>query len=173
MKKLCLILAMVLLFAACGAPVDLTTEEGQQTLFEKTQEALFTYHRDIYPQGDCDGVGFVIMGHNVEDGKVKVYTINSYGSYKEQNGAMCKTEGHACIPMVVVLEAGSLNYVEVKEPVDDATYFQSVSELFPLADYQNRIFDLSMDDFTTISGMEADHISKYLEENDMEMVIKY
>ena len=172
MKKLSLVLAMILLFTACGGPVDINTEEGAAKVEEKVEEALFDYHRDMYDDLQCDGVGFVIMGQEEVEGEVKVYTICSYGAYEERDGAMCKNQGHACIPMVVTLDAENLKPVKVEEPEDSERYYESAEELFP-EDYHERIFNLSIDDFTAVSGMETDMISKYLEKKGLEMVIKY
>jgi len=173
MKRICLILALALLCVACGTPTENNADEGKTTIELQVEEGLFRYHREMYPQGDCDGVGFVIMGQDIVDGKINVYTICSYGSYEERDGAMCKTQGHACLPMVVVLDEETFEYIETKEPEDNEDYYKSVAALFPNAEHQNRIFQLSIEDFTAVSSMEAQCISEYLEENDMEMVIKY
>ena len=172
MKKSCLLLALLVLCAACGAP-EVNPDEGKSPTEIAVRDALYDYHRGLFTEGECDGLGYVIMGEDTVDGKINVYTICSYGVYEEKDDAMCKTQGHACLPMVVVLDEDTLGYIEVKEPVDNEDYFKSVAELFPNAEHQNRIFQFSMEDFTAITSMEADCISKYLKENDMEMAIKY
>lgn len=172
MKKLALVLILLLLFTACGKePVDPNTEEGKASLEASVEEALFDYHRELYDEGDTDGVGFVVMGSEAKDGKLYVYTINMYGVYNEVNDAMCKTDGHACIPMVAVLDEVSLEPIEIIEPTEGDGYFDSVMELFP-EEYRERIFDLSIEDYTAISAMESEHVVEYLDENDLEMVIK-
>ncbi len=171
MKKLIPILLALMLLVSCGEPVDINTEEGAKTLEKSIEEALFDYHRESYEEGDADGVGFVVMGREVKEGKIYAYTINMYGVYEEKDGAMCKVDGHSCIPMVVVMDEKDLSVESVIEPVDGEGYFDSVMELFP-EEYRTRIFDLSIEDYTAITAMEAEHISAYLEDEGKEMVIK-
>ncbi|MBR5272436.1 MAG: hypothetical protein IKU25_03465 [Clostridia bacterium] len=173
LKKIIMLIIALLMLVSCGESVDpaLTPEEQEAvTLENAVRKALFNYHEDGYKDGECEGVGFVIMGQADVDGNTHVYTINMYGVYDRINDAMCKIDGHSCIPMVVVLDK-KLRLVEVKEPVDGEGYMESVFNLFP-EEYRTRIFDLSIEDYTTISAMEAACISEYLEKKGLEMVIK-
>lgn len=172
LKKIFMLALALLMLVSCGGDPSLTPEEKEtKALEDAVREALYEHHEEGYKDGECNGVGFVIMGSAEVDGNTHVYTINMYGVYDRIDGAMCKIDGHSCIPMVVVLDKKN-RLVEVREPVDGEGYMESVFTLFPEEEHRSRIFDLSIDDYTAISSMEAACISEYLEKKGLEMVIK-
>ena len=87
-----------------------------------------------YGRGEVATEGHIILDYEEEDGRLKFYTLASYGAFAFENGIFTKVSGSGAIPTVITLEkneAGGYKLLEYNEPMDGAGYLESVKEMFP------------------------------------------
>lgn len=166
MKKICLILALLFLVGCGGYQPEITATDPVEIAVSK---AIFHHNKKEDAKCDAYGEGHIVLGTEEKEGKIFAYTVASYGEYSEKDGAMCRTSGTGIVPVVIVLDE-DYNLIEVKEVI--MYDLDSLSELFP-EEYQDRVINQPQEDFTAITAMEADYISRYLEDSGKEMTIKY
>jgi hypothetical protein len=89
---------------------------------------------NAYGEGETVTEGHIILDSEESNGKVKVYTIASFGTFGFENGIFTKVSGSGAIPTVMVFskdENGGFSLLEYKEPEDGAYYAQSIKKMFP------------------------------------------
>lgn len=87
-----------------------------------------------YRDGEVATEGHLILDTEEKNGKIKVYTISSFGYFGFENGIFTKISGSGAIPTVITFsknEKGEYSLLEYKEPVDGAGYIDSVKKMFP------------------------------------------
>ncbi|GAB6181351.1 hypothetical protein JCM14036_26700 [Desulfotomaculum defluvii] len=88
-----------------------------------------------YRAGEVATEGHIILDTEENNGRVKVYTIASFGWFEFENGVFTKTSGSGAIPTVITFvknTKGEYSLLEYQEPEDGAYYTASIKKMFPL-----------------------------------------
>jgi len=87
-----------------------------------------------YGSGEVSTEGHIILATEEKDGKIKVYTISSFGAFGFENGIFTKVSGSGAIPTLMTFtknEKGEYSLLEYKEPMDGAYNLKSKKAMFP------------------------------------------
>jgi bla regulator protein BlaR1 len=87
-----------------------------------------------YKIGETATEGHIILGTEVSDKAIRVYTIASIGNFGFENGIFTKISGSGAIPTVITLsneEKDKYALLEFKEPEDGSGYTNSIKKMFP------------------------------------------
>ncbi len=90
--------------------------------------------RKSYGAGDVATEGHIILNTEDENGKVKVYTISSFGAFGFENGIFTIVSGSGLIPIVMTFsrnDKGEYSLLEYKEPIPGRDNWKSTKALFP------------------------------------------
>ena len=134
-----------------------------QTLDEAVSLAV-KGRRTAYAQGEVATEGHIILDSENMNGKVKVYTISSYGAFGFENGIFTKVSGSGAIPTVITftkLENGTYLLAEYQEPMDGAMLTESTKKLFP-AKLHERVLSAGKD-FEALRDQQEAQARAYLQ----------
>jgi hypothetical protein len=118
---------------------------------------------NAYADGETATEGHIILDSEESNGKVKVYTIASFGAFGFENGIFTKISGSGAIPTVMVFskdENGGFSLLEYKEPEDGAGYAQSIKKMFPQK-LQDRVLS-SEKDYAELERQQEAQAADYL-----------
>ncbi|MGE5328672.1 MAG: M56 family metallopeptidase [Deltaproteobacteria bacterium] len=90
--------------------------------------------KSSYLAGEAAAEGHVILDTEEKNGKIKVYTVSSFGWFGFENGIFTKVSGSGAIPTVITFlrnQKSEYSLLEYKEPVDGAGYTKSIKQMFP------------------------------------------
>lgn len=87
-----------------------------------------------YKAGEVATEGHILLDTEESNGKVKAYTLVSFGWFEFENGIFTKTSGSGVIPTVITFaknEKGEYSLIKYQEPEDGAYYTTSLKKMFP------------------------------------------
>ena len=87
-----------------------------------------------YSTGEYLVEGHVILGDDVKDNEMTVYTVVSVGWFGFENDIFTKISGSGAIPTVMrfsIDDQNGYSLLEYKEPRDGSEYSQSIKSMFP------------------------------------------
>jgi hypothetical protein len=118
---------------------------------------------NVYGEGETATEGHIILDSKESNGKVKVYTIASFGAFGFENGIFTKVSGSGAIPTVMTFsrdENGGYSLLEYKEPEDGAGYAKSIKKMFPQK-LQDRVLS-SEGDYADLVRQQETQAAEYL-----------
>jgi hypothetical protein len=118
---------------------------------------------NAYWDGETATEGHIILDSEDNNGKVKVYTIASFGAFGFENGVFTKVSGSGAIPTVMTFsrdENGGYSLLEYKEPEDGAGYAKSIKKMFP-KNLQARV-QSSQEDYAELVRQQEAQAADYL-----------
>lgn len=104
-----------------------------QTLEQAVSQAVLK-RSSSYLEGEAAAEGHIILDTEEKNGKIKVYTVSSFGWFGFENGVFTSVGGCGAIPTVITFSKGQngvYSLLEYKEPVDGAGNVKSKKEMFP------------------------------------------
>lgn len=104
-----------------------------QTLDEAVSLAV-KGRKTAYGRGEVATEGHIILDSENMNGRIKVYTISSFGAFGFENGIFTKVSGSGAIPTVITFsksDIGEYSLLEYQEPMDGAMLTESTKKLFP------------------------------------------
>lgn len=87
-----------------------------------------------YGAGEVSTEGHVILDTEENDGKIKVYTIASFGAFGFENSIFTTISGSGAISTVMTFSKnaeGEYSLLEYKEPMDGTSNLESKKDMFP------------------------------------------
>lgn len=78
--------------------------------------------------------GHIILKTEEKSGRLKVYTLSSFGAFGFENGIFTKVSGSGSIPTVMTFSrdsSGKYSLIEYKEPIDGTGLDSSIKSMFP------------------------------------------
>ncbi len=104
-------------------------------LDEAISQAVLTYNKERYGQGECVAQGHEILEQKQEaDGSVTVYAITMFGWYGFEDDCLVKVSGSGTICNVLTFsldEQRGYLLEDYKEPLEGGYYVSSVRDMFP------------------------------------------
>ncbi len=120
---------------ASGAGENGTNDTAVFDLDEAISQAVLTYNKERYGQGECVAQGHEILEQKQEaDGSVTVYAITMFGWYGFEDDCLVKVSGSGMICNVLTFSLDKQRgYLleDYKEPLDGGYYVSSVRDMFP------------------------------------------
>ncbi len=120
---------------ASGAGENGTNDTAVFDLDEAIGQAVLTYNKERYGQGECVAQGHEILEQKQEaDGSVTVYAITMFGWYGFEDDCLVKVSGSGMICNVLTFSLDKQRgYLleDYKEPLDGGYYVSSVRDMFP------------------------------------------
>lgn len=117
-----------------------------------------------YGPGEVATEGHIILDTEEEqDGKVKAYTIASYGAYGFENGIFTLVSGSGAIPTVMIFskdEKGEYSLLAYQEPMDGEGNLESKKKMFP-----QRLWDQVLSEqkyYPELKGQKEEQARQYL-----------
>lgn len=127
-------------------------------------DAIISDGENIYITGECSGEGHRILGAGESDGRLTVYALTMFGSYRFQNDMFVKISGSGVVPAIMTFEKDGDGYrlLEVRYPDDGYDNINCIREMFP-AEYRDEATDQSTETENELSLQERAYAEAYLE----------
>lgn len=115
-----------------------------------------------YMDGEKVTEGHLILGTEIKDNLLKVYTISSLGTFGFENNIFTIVSGSGEIPTVLTFEnKNNWEMIEYKEPLDGSGYGDSLKKMFPKEIYEE-ILSNSGSFSGEIKKQKVEQASEYL-----------
>lgn len=116
-----------------------------------------------YKSGEVSTEGHITLDSEEKDGKVKVYTIASYGAFGFENGIFTIVSGSGAISTVMTFSRNeNVKYLlqKYKEPMDDTYNFKSKKAMFPKRLWDKALYEQKY--YPDLAKQQEEQAKQYL-----------